>query len=594
MAFSIDDLKEHNSELLNLLTQHLPDMLWVKDLDGKYLYANQSICDNLLMADDTNEPIGKGDVFFALREREKHKDKPQWHTFGELCFNSDQVVIDNNKAMKFEEYGNVKGKLMYLEVYKAPFYDKDGNIIGTVGAGRDITELKKIQLELKSSLENLAKEKENSQYQANYDALTGLPNRTLLFDRIEQSIKRSKRFNTKSALIFLDLDNFKEINDSLGHQIGDELLVQFSKRISSRMRKYDTLAHIGSDEFCIVFNDIPHISNVSDFIIDCMEINHEPYIIDEHNLYMNMSIGVSIYPNDANDSHTLFKHADTAMHKAKEDGKNTYCFYDEHMTQKAYKRVTLENKLRIAIKEDEFIVYYQPQIDIENNSVIGVEALVRWQPKDSNMIPPNLFIPLAEESGLIVPLDRLIMQKAIKDFCDLKTKGLDPQKLSLNLSIKQLEESDFIDFIKSVIKENENVLNFLELEVTETQIMKNSQNSINILNELQNLGIKISIDDFGTGYSSLAYLKKLPIYKLKIDKSFIDGIIIDNDDTVLTKTIIDLSKNLNLDVIAEGVETEEQKEFLRNNGCTKVQGYFYSKPLSKEDLAIFLSNNKLQ
>jgi len=231
MAFNLEDLREHNSGLLELLTEHLPDMLWVKDINGNYLYANKAICNNLLMAKDTQEPIGKGDVFFAMRERAAHKDKPDWHTFGELCFNSDQVVIDNNKAMKFEEYGNVKGKLMYLEVYKAPFYDKDGNIIGTVGAGRDITQLKQIQIDLQKSFEKLQLQQEQLEFQAQHDALTGLPNRILFMDRLTQSIHAAQRDKTLVAVIFIDLDNFKEINDSLGHHIGDKVLIEASKRM---------------------------------------------------------------------------------------------------------------------------------------------------------------------------------------------------------------------------------------------------------------------------------------------------------------------------------------------------------------------------
>ena len=256
MAFNLEDLREHNSGLLELLTEHLPDMLWVKDINGNYLYANKAICNNLLMAKDTQEPIGKGDVFFAMRERAAHKDKPDWHTFGELCFNSDQVVIDNNKAMKFEEYGNVKGKLMYLEVYKAPFYDKDGNIIGTVGAGRDITQLKQIQIDLQKSFEKLQLQQEQLEFQAQHDALTGLPNRILFMDRLTQSIHAAQRDKTLVAVIFIDLDNFKEINDSLGHHIGDKVLIEASKRMRAQLRSSDTLARLGGDEFAIIINNL--------------------------------------------------------------------------------------------------------------------------------------------------------------------------------------------------------------------------------------------------------------------------------------------------------------------------------------------------
>jgi diguanylate cyclase (GGDEF)-like protein len=589
MPFELSDLKEHNSELLKLLTEHLPDMLWVKDVNGKYLYANKAICEGLLMAKDTQEPIGKDDVFFALREREAHKDKPNWHTFGELCFNSDQVVIDNNKAMKFEEYGNVKGKLLYLEVYKAPFYDKDGNIIGTVGAGRDITKLKMIQKDLEKSLRILDEQRQQLEYQANHDALTGLPNRILFMDRLENSIRLAQRYKKQVAVLFVDLDNFKEINDSFGHDIGDEILVEVSHRLKSKMRKSDTLSRLGGDEFCIILNDINNSDDVSNVILNAMNSMKESFNIKGHSVYVGMSIGVSMYPNDGDTSATLLKNADAAMYKAKHDGRNTYCFYDEEMTQKAYNRVFLETSLREAINNDEFLVYYQPQMNAKENKLVGMEALVRWESPTLGLVQPYKFIPLAEETGMIVSLDRIVIKKAIKQFLEWHKEGLNPGKLSINLSVKQIEETDFINFLKELIEEHKRfVQNYIEFEVTESQIMKNPDRSISTLKQIRELGISIAIDDFGTGYSSLAYLKRLPISKLKIDKSFIDNIETDSEDIAISKTIISLCKSLNLKVIAEGVETERQKNILVENGCDFIQGYLYSRPIPASEMTQFL------
>ncbi|WP_294963728.1 GGDEF domain-containing protein [Sulfurimonas sp.] len=346
MPFKLLDLKDHNSELLKLLTQQLPDMLWVKDIKGNYLYANKAICDGLLMAKDTQEPIGKNDSFFGLREIEANKDKPDWHTFGGLCLTSDDDVITNKKAMKFEEYGNIKGELLYLEVFKAPFYDIDNNVIGTVGTGRDITNLKKIQLDFKKSLKILDKQREQLEYQANHDSLTDLPNRILFMDRLQQSINLAQRYNNKVAILFIDLDNFKEINDSLGHDIGDKVLVEVSRRMKKDMRKSDTLSRLGGDEFCIILNDITDIKNISDIITGEMQTLKEPMQIDGQILYVSMSIGVSVYPNDGNTASTLLKNADAAMYKAKGDGRNTYCFYDEAMTERAFERVFLEKHLK--------------------------------------------------------------------------------------------------------------------------------------------------------------------------------------------------------------------------------------------------------
>jgi len=584
MSFELSKLEEHNSALLELLTKNLPDMLWVKDINGKYIYANKAICDGLLKAKDTDEPIGKDDVFFALREREAHKEDKNWHTFGELCFDSDKSVIDKNKAMRFEEYGNVNGKLLYLEVYKAPFYDDNGNIVGTVGTGRDITNLKMAQFSLEESLQKL-------EYQANYDFLTALPNRNLLLDRLTQSINNAQRSNEKVAILLIDLDHFKEINDSLGHNMGDKILVDFSKRLSSKVRKSDTLSRLGGDEFCIILNNIKDRDSVLTFISKITELTKKPFEIDEHILYVNISIGISMYSEDGEDANHLLKNADAALYKSKNDGRNTYCFYDQQMTQKAMDRVFLETSLRKALKDDQLVVFFQPQFDSRHDKIVGMEALVRWEHPTLGIIPPNDFIPLAELTGMIVQLDRIVMRKALLQYAKWQKAYLYNGKISLNVTINQLEDDTFLGFVKNLLNELDCEIKNIEFEVTETQLMRNPEKSIKILNELNDLGIAISIDDFGTGYSSLAYLKKLPISKLKIDRSFVKDIPSDSDDVAITKTIINLCESLNLKVIAEGVETLDQKRFFIENGCKFIQGYFYSKPVSSSQMEELLKQN---
>ena len=580
--------KEHNSELLELLTANLPDMLWVKDLEGKYLYVNQAICDGLLMAKNIEEPIGQGDVFFAKRERDLHKDKPEWNTFDELCFDSDQVVIDNDKAMRFEEFGNVKGKLLYLEVNKAPFYDENGTTIGTVGTGRDITELKKTQFDLEESLKQLEYQRQQLEFQANHDILTALPNRVLFLKELVQNIKTAKEEQNIMAVLFIDLDNFKEINDSLGHDVGDKVLVEVSRKMQGVRRSSDTLARLGGDEFAIILNKLSSVEDVSSIVQEGMEILSQPLSIEHNTLYVSMSVGISIYPNDGQIAKELVKNADAAMYRAKQRGRNTYSFYNEEMTEKACERVFLETELRKALKNDDLLVYFQPQMDGRNNTIVGMEALVRWKHPDRGMIFPDKFIPLAELTGMIVELDRLVMRKAITAFTQWHTAGLNPRKISLNLAIKQLAEEDFIAFVTELVGDRKYLLNMLEFEVTETQVMSNPQESIATLQKIHDLGILLSVDDFGTGYSSLSYLKKLPISKLKIDKSFIDELPNNSEDVAIAKTIISLCKSLGLSVIAEGVENLEQKDFLLANGCHNIQGYLYSKPLSQEDMTQFL------
>lgn len=593
MSFKLSDLKENNSDLLELLTQHIPDMLWAKDTNGNYLYANKTICEGLLMAKDTQEPIGKNDVFFALREREAHKDKPDWHTFGELCFNSDIDVIEQNKAMRFEEYGNVKGEMLYLEVYKAPFYDEEGNIIGTVGSGRDITKLKKIQKDLESSLKSVDQHKELLEYQANHDSLTDLPNRTLFMDRLNQAVHTAKRNNNKVAILFIDLDDFKEINDSLGHEIGDKVLIKFAKRMNKNMRESDTLARLGGDEFCVILNNISENKSVLNFINKCMKSIKKPFLIGNSTFYIGMSIGVALYPMDGTSAELLLQNSDAAMYKAKEINKSSYSFYNSDMTQKAQDRIFIEAELRKAFKQDELKVYYQPQVDSKTDKLVGMEALVRWEHPTMGFINPDKFIPFAEETGMIVELDRIVMKKSMKQFKKWKLDGFHTGKLSLNLAMKQLEEKDFVEYLQKLVKENKLEYEMIEFEVTETSIMKNPEHSIEILKKISDLNISISVDDFGTGYSSLSYLKKLPIHKLKIDKTFVDELPNDDEDIAISKTIISLCKNLNLDVIAEGVESIEQKDFLLQNGCNSIQGYYYSKALSAEDMTEYLKNNNI-
>lgn len=582
------NIYQYKAKLLDLVTDALPDMLWIKDTEGKYIYANQAICDGLLMAKDTQEPIGKGDVFFALREREAHADNPQWHTFGELCFNSDQVVIDNNKPMRFEEYGNVKGKMLYLEVYKAPFYDAERNIVGTVGAGRDITKLKQTQLDLEESLKKIDHEKDRFEYQATHDNLTNLPNRILLLDRLEQSIQVAERNHEKIALVFIDLDYFKKINDSLGHSIGDQVLVQISQRMMDTKRSSDTLARLGGDEFCLILNGVNRTDDVSKILVKCMQIVKEPFEIEDKTLYLGMSMGVSIFPDDGKDTDTLLRNADAAMYKAKDDGRNTYAFYNHIMTEKAFERIFLETALREAISKNELVVYYQPQVDSVSKSVIGMEALVRWLHPTMGVITPNQFIPLAEDTGMIVQLDRMVMEMAISQFSQWRKAEVFSGHLSLNLAVKQLEEPSFVDFFKALLEEKKFPTHAIELEVTESQIMNKPEASIDVLQKISDLGVRLSVDDFGTGYSSLAYLKKLPIQKLKIDRSFIKDLPTDNEDVAISKTIIGLGENLNLDVIAEGVETKDQMAFLLENGCHQIQGYYYSKPIPADEMLKFL------
>ena len=427
------------------------------------------------------------------------------------------------------------------------------------------------------------------QHQAEHDCLTSLPNRLLFIDRLNQALKYAARRKQNVGVLFLDLDRFKEINDVHGHDIGDELLKEVTKRLVKSVREEDTVARLGGDEFTIIIqnSDNKNIIKVADKIMQAMK---NVFRINELELSTTFSIGISSFPQDGQTSEVLLRNADTAMYKAKDNGKNNYKFYNEQMTALALQRVELERDIKKALLNDEFEPYFQPKIDANTLEVLGLESLIRWKHPVKGMISPFEFIPFAEELGLITNIDNYMMRKSIQIVQKWQDDGIQTGVLSVNISTKHLEGEELINKIKEVVSSTGFNTSYLEIEITESQIMQNAQNAIDILNDIKQLGITISIDDFGTGYSSLSYLKKLPINKLKIDKSFIDDLPDDEDDVAIVKTIISLAKNLNLNIIAEGVETKEQVEFLVKNGCSNIQGYYYSKPLSEDDCKNFFIN----
>lgn len=415
-------------------------------------------------------------------------------------------------------------------------------------------------------------------HQAQHDALTNLPNRYLFLDRLTQSMRQAKRFKKKIAVLYIDLDHFKEINDSLGHNVGDILLQEVALRLKKSVRETDTVARLGGDEFIIILNNFTIIETILPILKSIMSTLSKQFFIENQAMYITLSLGVAIYPDDSIDADTLIKNADAAMYNAKDSGRNKYQFYTLDMTDKAFQRLTLETQLRQSLEQNQMKVYYQLQMDARTNTITGMEALVRWEHPTKGLIPPDQFLALSEEIGFIVDIDRWVMKEAMEQFKRWHKAGLNPGVLSLNLSMLRLEKDGFIQEIKEILNDDDYIQDCFSFEITETQIMRNPEQSIRKLNELSALGISFSVDDFGTGHSSLSYLKKLPISKLKIDRSFVMDIPHDNDDKEITKTIIAMAKNLNLDVIAEGVETQEQCDFLLANKCNDIQGYFYNKP----------------
>ena len=430
-------------------------------------------------------------------------------------------------------------------------------------------------------------------YQAKHDDLTGLPNRMFLRDKLKDLLEQFEVHgigDESIAIVFIDLDHFKEVNDSYGHQFGDEVLLEVSRRFQETLRKTDTICRLGGDEFIVLLNTVGDSKVIITTIERIRECIAEPVVVESRKVYLSASFGVATFPEGGVTAGDLLKNADAAMYKAKKDGRNRYCFYSKEMTERAIERLTLESKLRQAIEDDVFKVYFQPQLDGRTNAIIGLEALVRWF-DGGTFVSPEKFIPLAEDTGLIVQLDLIIMEKAIRQLGLWHKAGLMPGTLSLNLSTRQLQHPEFISHLEETLVKYDCRPEWIELEITEGHIMSDPEAAIVFLRRLAEQGIRLAVDDFGTGYSSLSYLKKLPINRLKIDRSFVRDLPDNEDDVTITTTIIALATSLNLEVIAEGVETEEQRQLLVELGCPHLQGFLYSPARPAGEIQKFLRVN---
>jgi len=436
------------------------------------------------------------------------------------------VIIENKKVIYEPETPDGQS----FEIVATSIKNSDGSR-SKMEVIRNVTDTKNAQ-------KYLLQQKEKLDHQAHHDALTGLPNRLLFTDRLTKSLERSKRHNSKLALLFIDLDHFKEINDSLGHDIGDNVLKNITQRLNQLIRKEDTLARLGGDEFTIILEELNQGQNASLLAQKIINLLAKPINIENNKLYVSSSIGISLYPEDGDSPQNLLKYADSAMYKAKEEGRNNFQFYSAEMTKLAFERVVMEASFRESLKNEDFIVYYQPQMNANENKLIGMEALVRWKHPTMGIISPAKFIPLAETTGLIIELDQFVMKTAMKQMKHWYQNGLNPGILALNLSIKQLQQKNFISILCKLLIETQCKPHWIELEVTEGQVMTKPEEAVIILKQINDMGIKIAIDDFGTGYSSLSYLKKLPINKLKIDQSFVRDLPDDEEDSAITRSVI--------------------------------------------------------
>jgi diguanylate cyclase (GGDEF)-like protein/PAS domain S-box-containing protein len=423
------------------------------------------------------------------------------------------------------------------------------------------------------------------QFLAYYDALTGLPNRTLLQDRLTKALASARRRKDKVALLFLDLDGFKDINDSLGHSVGDLVLKEVAERLKKWAREQDTVARVGGDEFLVVLTAVKEVADAAVAAERLMDAIIAEFVVQGHSLGIRCSIGISIFAEHGRDGETLIKNADAAMYCAKESGRNNFRFFTKDMNAQAVERLTLENSLRLALGRGELFLVYQPQMDIATGRITGLEALLRWQHPELGLVPPDNFIRIAENSGLIMPIGEWVLRTACSQARKWQDEGLLAVPVAVNVSAVQFRQAGFCELIRRVLHETGLAPQYLELELTESLLLSNADVMFSVLQELKAMGLKLAIDDFGTGYSSLSYLKQFPVGKLKIDRSFIRDIAVNPDDAAITTAITSLAKSLNLKVIAEGVEDEAQMTFLRAHQCDEIQGYYFSKPLAVDKVA---------
>jgi diguanylate cyclase (GGDEF)-like protein/PAS domain S-box-containing protein len=545
-----DNLRESEQRLRTIIETE-PECITVIGLQGELMDINATGLKILEVS--------------TLEEAKQHYLRdfilPEFHKNFDTLYQ--QVTQGVNTIAEFEIIG-LQGTRRQVEVHAAPLRDAKGNITALLSITRDITERRRNEARI--------------QYLANYDALTGLPNRTQLDEHLRYALSLAKRSNGYLALMFLDLDRFKEINDSLGHGIGDDLLIMVAKRLQSLLREEDTISRLGGDEFIVMLpgSDAQGAAQVAQKILDIVAA---PYQIEQYELSVTISIGIAVYPGDGINLESLSKSADTAMYRAKNEGRNSYRFFTPEMQARTTRNMQLVNALRHALECDQFDLYYQPQISLVTNRIIGAEALLRWNHPELGQVSPAEFVPIAEDTGLIIPIGEWVIRRAIQQLRQWLDRGISPIVIAVNLSAVQFLFSNLSVLIPRLLQEASVPSHLFELELTEGVAMHDPQGAIAILTSLFEQGIRLSIDDFGTGYSSLNYLKKFNVNKLKIDQSFVQNISTAEEDRAIIAAIISMAKSLGLKTIAEGVETREQLIFLREQGCNEGQGYYFSQPL---------------
>jgi len=554
-----DKAIQESTQRLSLHFQQTP--LAVVEWDADFRVVDWNPAAENIFGYTKAEAVGRHAMELILSERTRSQVSQIWES----------LLLGRGGLRSTNENITKNGKTIYCEWYNTPLTDTSGRVIGVASLAHDVTDQKLTA--------------ERISYLAYYDDLTGLPNRMLFKDRLSQAFIEADRKERLAGIMFMDIDHFKDVNDTLGHEAGNVLLQMAARRLQDCFRPSDTVARFGGDEFAVVLADMGHVDDVIQVAQNVVDSFKEPFDILGHEIFVTFSMGITLYPFDDGNTENLLRDADSAMYVAKAAGRNCYRFYAASMTASAEARLALQAGLRHALDQNEFILHYQPQLELGSNRITGVEALVRWQHPVKGMISPAQFIPTAEETGLIVPLGEWVLRTAYAQAKAWQEQGMANVRMAVNLSARQFKEPLFPQRVLAIVNETGLDPHCLELEVTESILVDGLESVSAVLQDFKQAGIMIALDDFGTGYSSLSYLKRFPIDKLKIDQSFIRDVLTDANDTGLVRAIIAMARALGLKVIAEGVETQGQLDFLHADGCDEIQGYHIARPMPAEQVA---------
>lgn len=558
----IEEALRQSEERYRTIIEEMEEWYFETDLAGTIIFSNDVFAK--VVGYSQKELIGLD--FRSITKREE----------SDLLYNLFNQVFKTGQSTKNIPYEFIRtdGAVTSAEFSIFPKRDKEGQVCGFKGVGHDITERKRAG--------------EKIQYLATHDVLTELPNRSMFSQLLNHAIQAAHRYRRQFAVLFIDLDRFKIINDTLGHEAGDRLLQEIARRLKQPLRAVDVVARLGGDEFVILIEEVSDSSQVATVAHKILTSIIKPLTLMGQECRITASIGICLYPKDAEDEQSLMKNADIAMYLAKEEGKNNYQFYSEDIQAKSLERLSIETNLRFALERNEFFLHYQAKVDFKTNAITGVEALLRWQNPYLGSVTPTQFIPVAEETGLIIAIGKWVMKTACVQNVAWQQQGLPAVCMAVNLSLRQLTDDNLIEDIKAALNDSGMAPNLLELEITESMVMYNPGRMISVLAKIKSMGVRLAIDDFGTGYASLAHIKHFPVDTLKVDRSFIRNIPKDAEDKAITEAIIAMGKTLSLTVVAEGVETEEQMNFLKDHSCDEMQGYYFSKPIMPEQFADLL------